>query len=117
MNFITRFPNSLGHTVIWVICYWLTKHTHFVALPQNSQFARPYIFKQTFKNICKPQLEDSCIVFLHIFNESFQTYIRERNLKKHLKNNTSNYYSSNQNQVGHNNFSSKIIEEKQQNLE
>ncbi|XP_058766610.1 uncharacterized protein LOC131640216 [Vicia villosa] len=35
MDFITKLPNSFGHTVIWVICDRLTKYVHFIALPTN----------------------------------------------------------------------------------
>ncbi|XP_058747091.1 uncharacterized protein LOC131620088 [Vicia villosa] len=33
MDFITHLLNSLGHTVIWVVCDRFTKFSHFIALP------------------------------------------------------------------------------------
>ncbi|XP_058784831.1 uncharacterized protein LOC131659692 [Vicia villosa] len=35
MDFITKLPNSFGHTTIWVVCDRLTKSAHFIAMPSH----------------------------------------------------------------------------------
>lgn len=51
MDFITHLPSSFDHTVIWVICDYLSKYVHFLALPIH--FTAPDLANRFSSEICR----------------------------------------------------------------